>query len=328
MSGWEMKIITAEARRLMALATEDADLRAELRVLAEAILAATEVPRPHDATTPPPPADVAPASSPTGAIPTPVAGGDEPDCPTTQGVVQAGREQGAESLRELTLGRSRPAPVEVPAPLEATPHPGVSDADLSRIEVRCRLKAEGARWAVACQRRLREGTDIQFETAPEDREIVAWADRLMDGFFWRTASEPSQPADISLIDDVAGCFEAVAEALSLVLHDCGRHRGAFERALPLIAEAQSALRAAIHGIQGPDDPDQLQVFEWLKVTAARHHVYIKRFMRADDLADPTHWPDLLARIEGVNAKHRPTRRRSQQQGAWDRPGPLPPETDP
>jgi hypothetical protein len=43
MSGWEMKIIAAEAHRLIALAAEDAGLRADLRALAQEILAATEV---------------------------------------------------------------------------------------------------------------------------------------------------------------------------------------------------------------------------------------------------------------------------------------------
>jgi hypothetical protein len=42
MAVWEMKIITAEAQRLMALAAEDADFRADLRASAESILAATE----------------------------------------------------------------------------------------------------------------------------------------------------------------------------------------------------------------------------------------------------------------------------------------------
>jgi hypothetical protein len=41
------------------------------------------------------------------------------------------------------------------------------------------------------------------------------------------------------------------------------------------------------------------VFEWLKVTAARHHVYIKRFMRADEVAEPAGWYGLLARIESA-----------------------------
>jgi hypothetical protein len=197
-----------------------------------------------------------------------------------------------------------------------TPGPDLADADLARIEARCRLKAEGARWAAARQRHIREGDDFQDEIAPADPEIVAWADQLTDCFFWLNSPAASQPADISLLDAVGGCFETVAEAIALVRgmrDDSGGHRGRFEQALHLTAEAQSALRAAVQSIRGPDDPDQLHVFEWLKATAARHHVYIKRFMRADDLANPNLWPDLLARVEEVDARSQQTRRRSQKQ---------------
>ncbi len=47
MAGWEMKIIEAEARRLVALAADDHDLRADLRALAQEILAVPGGPSPH-----------------------------------------------------------------------------------------------------------------------------------------------------------------------------------------------------------------------------------------------------------------------------------------
>ena len=43
MSEWLMKVIRAEADRLLELAADDAELRADLRALAERILAATQV---------------------------------------------------------------------------------------------------------------------------------------------------------------------------------------------------------------------------------------------------------------------------------------------
>ena len=96
MPGWEMKIIEAEARRLLSLAAEDAELRADLRALALAILAATEAPQTE---TP-----VPPAAKETGA-------GREPD-PANHGAPQADQTQEPEPLHELTLGQSRPAPAE------------------------------------------------------------------------------------------------------------------------------------------------------------------------------------------------------------------------
>ena len=50
-----------------------------------------------------------------------------------------------------------------------------------------------------------------------------------------------------------------------------------------------------------EDSDQLEVLEWVKATAARHHVYLKRFMRADDVANPSGWPMLLGDIESTAA---------------------------
>src|SRR5262249_19892072 len=52
-------------------------------------------------------------------------------------------------------------------------------------------------------------------------------------------------------------------------------------------------------LQAPDDPDQLAVFEWVRATAARHRIFLRRYMRADDLADSSRWQNLLARIEGL-----------------------------
>ena len=70
--------------------------------------------------------------------------------------------------------------------------------------------------------------------------------------------------------------------------------------MPLLAEAQSALRQSLRRLKAPDDPDQLAAYEWVREAAARHRIFLKRFLRADDLADPEGWPDLLARIEALS----------------------------
>jgi hypothetical protein len=297
MAGWEMKIITAEARRLLVLATEDADLRAELRTLAQEILAATEAP--------PLASEAEPESPSSGAEPAPPAGGGDPDGPTPHDVAEADRPRAAEPLRELTLGRSRPAPTEIREPTGAVPRPEPPD-DLSLIEARCRAKAEAARWSAERQRRIHEGSASQIEDTPADREVAEWADRLTDCFYWLDSPDTSKPADLSLLDQVGGCFEGVAEALS-VLTGMRARRGVIERSLPLLAEAQSALRRALQRLNAPDDPDQLAAYGWIKETAARHRIYLKRYMRADDLADPARWPDLLTRIEVIAAGSQPPR---------------------
>ena len=61
------------------------------------------------------------------------------------------------------------------------------------------------------------------------------------------------------------------------------------------------LRRALQRLRAPDDPDQLAVYRSSGTTAARHRIFLKRHMRADDLADPARWPGLLARIESIAA---------------------------
>jgi hypothetical protein len=304
MSVWDIKVITAETQRLLELAATDAGLRAELRALAEEILKATEsappqtaapatesAPPPATLNTPPPAEPITP--------PTPLA----PPLPK-------------EPLKELTLGRPRQPPAPIVQPAGATARSAIKDAQLPIIEARCRLKAEGARWAAARQRRLRDGSDFAAEIAPEDPEIAAWADQLLESFFWVGVANGTGPADITLLDDVGGCFEAIAAAIRLVVDSGISQKGRLEQSLPLLAEAQSALRAAIQVLRRPDEPEQTEVFEWLKATAARRQVYIKRYMRAGDLADSSRWPDVLDRIEVLDAKCRKSRSWSpQQEGA-------------
>ncbi|HEX8200541.1 MAG TPA: hypothetical protein VF590_08635, partial [Isosphaeraceae bacterium] len=133
MSGWELKIIAAEAHRLVALAAEDDDLRTALRALAESILAATA------------------AASPPEVI------RDDPAPP--------------EPLRELTLGRSRPPSAPEGSPAGRGPSTGF-DPDLAAIAAQCRRKATAARWAARCQGHPAEGADPGVVDGPTDPEMV------------------------------------------------------------------------------------------------------------------------------------------------------------
>jgi hypothetical protein len=191
--------------------------------------------------------------------------------------------------------------------------PGEGDSGASEIDAiaaRCRANAEAARWAAERQRRIREGYGWTDDDAPDGPAIVAWAERLTDAFYWANAADSAAPPDIRALDLVAGCFETVAEALAFADAEQARPSG-LERALRLLAEAQSALRQALRKLQVSDDSDQLAVYEWLRETAARHRDFLKRFMRADDLANPADWAALLERIEAASG----SRPQSQRQRA-------------
>jgi hypothetical protein len=287
MSDWLMRVIRAEAKQLIELAADDDELRAGLRELAESILAATDAPRGEAKT-----ASEAGASA--AMVPVrPMAEGPPP----APGHVD-------EPLRELTLGRALPAKPELHPVLPPGDHSKRRNQELADIEKRCRLKSEAAHWAAERLRRDREGNEVPLEAPPLDPEMVAWGSQLVTSFYWIQAADGAPSVDVALVDHVGGCFAAAAEALALVRIMLDEHPGnskVLERSLPLVAEAQSALRAAVQRLGGTVDPDQLEIFEWLKTTAARHHVFIKRFMRADEVAEPARWSELLARIESAGS---------------------------
>ena len=283
MSDWLMRVIKAEAERLVELAALDDELRKDLRALAESILTAIASTQPKIET----PSVTSPSEAAT----------DE-------------ETSAAAPLKELTLGRASLSRSKSPSVSPAMDRPKTKYDDLTAIEIRCRRKCEAARWAAERVRRARERNTFSVENPSIEPDLLEWADRLTNCFYWMQSSEDSLPADLSFVDDVGGCFEAVAEALALVRVTLEQHPGnqkVLERSLPFVAEAQSGLRVAFQHLGAAVDPDQLEVFEWLKVTAARNHVYIKRFMRVDETASPSGWYDLLARIESAGASGRQSR---------------------
>ncbi len=205
-----------------------------------------------------------------------------------------------EPLHELTLGRSRPTVIGAEPIGEISSLVDARSGEIGAISASCRSKAEAARWAAERQRRIREGYGWTDQDGPNDRAVVEWAERLSDAFYWANATDSAALPDIAVLDLVGGCFETVAEALDFAKEEQDRHRGkGVERALKLVAEAQSALRQSLRNLRASEDPDQLAVHEWVRTTAAQSRVFLKRFMRADDLADPAAWPGLLARIEAA-----------------------------
>lgn len=97
---------------------------------------------------------------------------------------------------------------------------------------------------------------------------------------------------------LAGAYEAVAtlvETFADVLADptlVNYRKTGFD----LTAETQSALRAAVAQIRPFADSSQEALFQWLRRRAQNERVFIDRYMRRDDVADPAHWPDRLERI--------------------------------
>ena len=90
----------------------------------------------------------------------------------------------------------------------------LADEPLPKIELRLRVKATGSRWAADRRRLLRSGADFDFEIKPHDREVIDEARQIPDCRLWMNL--PSfMPGDVSLIDDLAGCFEVAADAVAM-----------------------------------------------------------------------------------------------------------------
>ena len=132
------------------------------------------------------------------------------------------------------------------------------------------------------------------------------------------------PADSRLWEDVAGCFEAAAMAVALlrqVIENGEKYRGFLEKAIDLTAEAQSALRMAVEGCDAKADSDQNKIFNSLRQAAAEEQIFIARYMRLDDPADPTRWNDLQERIGQLDSEIEEIRKREKQR-VKDSEGPI------
>ena len=209
-----MKTIRAEARRLLELAAGDDELRADLRALAEEILASTA-----DASPPSEGATVAPAS--------------------------------AEPLRELTLGQPRsPArgrSSDAGASASGDGRRSKTSPPSKRGAGGRRRRLGGLPSASGASRKdpLRPGTP---RTRPGIRSWSGWIERLTDDVYWMSAKPGPDLDREPILDELAGCLETVAESLALAREAQG-HSKAFESALRHVAEAQSALRRAYQRLE-------------------------------------------------------------------------------
>lgn len=210
-----------------------------------------------------------------------------------------------EPLHELTFGRRPGSP---PPITKATSSSSQPDDSLRSLYESCLQKSQALRARVEQERRARDrwisSTPVQAELTPE---LSAWSQSTLESYQWATLNDPLLTGDMSTLDTLAGCYETTAGA-ALLLHSSSGRPGSLAQMITLLAEAQSALRAALKAIRGPDDPDQLELFEIVRLTAAREQVYLPRFMRADDLADPEDWAELLGRVEGAAGNHPRSRR--------------------
>lgn len=219
----------------------------------------------------------------------------------------AARPDTAELVKALTLGKSTPSNrplITLPQKYQAR-----FEINLETVQRRCWLKAEAARWAAKRQRMIAHGADFTTEIAPGDRDIVSRARKLRDCYLWMC--DPYTPIEkmVDRLETVAGCYDTLAAAIERVRHQTVQKvptKGELQAALKLMAEAKCALATIISELNTvKEDKDQSEAHLWLASTSRIEKVFIDRFMKLNDRADPENWPDLLERIESADAKPPP-----------------------
>ncbi|HEV7282766.1 MAG TPA: hypothetical protein VGN57_21345 [Pirellulaceae bacterium] len=183
--------------------------------------------------------------------------------------------------------------------------PSFERTDLSLVARRLRLKADGARWAAERRCRLSNGADYAAEIEPNDREIIRRAKEIPGCYLWTNAPNSPSPRDLTVFETLARCYENAAKAAEIV-HDLDALQTPsgpnLQQAFGLLAEAQSALRLAVRNAEGPEDPDQYEIFQWLKHHTRARAIYVARHMRVNDPADPDAWQALTGRLEAFEKR--------------------------
>jgi hypothetical protein len=190
------------------------------------------------------------------------------------------------SVAELAARLFRPEPMD--RDREPLPVPsGLTLAPLPTIAARCRLKAEAARavgnWDAGA-------------------ELIRRAKAVPDCYLWMLErDQPDRP--VRVWEDLAGGFTAAAAAADLLANwdrpASVRGRWA-DRVLHLTAEAQSTLRSAVADARsGYQDNDQVQLFAHVREAARQEQVFVRQYLRNEDLADPAGWRSVADRIAAL-----------------------------
>lgn len=197
-----------------------------------------------------------------------------------------------------TSGGGQASP-EVRAPMWALRRPADWPEILRRASARARAQARACE--IAARRR---GRDALPEAALD--ELEAEVARAGGRRPWPLDPDRALP-EPEWLEVCARCYELAADAAELVLSFpewAGGKGEPPQDLLELLAEVQSALRAALSEAGIENDSTQLDLFGWIRAQAYEHQIYIPRFMKLDDRADPSQWHDLGERLETLGERLR------------------------
>lgn len=186
--------------------------------------------------------------------------------------------------------------------VEATDQPARRPSEItidwpSRLRITVQRSALKARACALAKVRLDAGEDVAG--SDEADALLSAASELPRCNLWAFDRRRATPTAEAL-DLCAQAYENLSKAVEVVQSVERWMEGIDsppEKLLFLAAEAQSALWAALGKAGVESDPDQLDLFIWVREIGAAHRIFVARHMRMEDPADPTLWTELREKIE-------------------------------
>lgn len=173
------------------------------------------------------------------------------------------------------------------------------------VIARCRLKSEATRWQAYRITDQRGVTMSDTEWSLMRDELIEQG-RDLRCHLWML-SESFAVSDVDAMEELAGCYDTLAEAMELV-NESATHipnnRRVSEPLFKMLATIQSALRSAVIQVGGPEDQEQRVTFGWLKAKLEESRIFVSRHMKLDDPAEPESWVAVSEEIEAFRLLRR------------------------
>ncbi len=176
------------------------------------------------------------------------------------------------------------------------------DVDLGLVARRAALKAESCRVFVEWRRAgydevqapgLKGEMDVLLKEAKSLENCFLWV-------FWRDKEPPNDEA----LREIGACYRALSESAALcsdaIADDTLFSQDEVTSAFQMLAEADSALRRALlcTWLTKPDR-DQDEAHLWLREQTFNREIYVPRYMKIDDAADPARADELTDEIRAL-----------------------------
>ena len=166
----------------------------------------------------------------------------------------------------------------------------VSNFDRELVIKRCRFKA-------VCIEALTKPGRIDSDIAA----LHAEGKDYYGGVYWMLHFPNFDKLNDDALPQAAQAYRNLATALELTdesSDDLGQYQ--------LVAEAQSALRMAVSTslANWKDNEDQHATFDWLHEVCRERSIYLERYMKMSDTANPANGAELAARLAQARSSHR------------------------